>query len=315
MKVTLPVLLAFALLVQAQDTTLPADVGTATALATGTPILSSLDSSISTTVLGVSDGGGTTLSFEVTVTDLSDFPSDSLTIFSNPSGSGTLTTVPSVSSVSTSTSRKSGTSTATQNSGAGGLRVEGLVVGVVAALVVCADDTLSSSSKEEAHRDFSLSVVVSAFRDSGPRRRPQCHPSACYELYPAKASRFPKGDKWRKHDKRSLQRQSENGIFSLCLTNRIRIPARASPSLSITLSHKLCGGFREHVTHVWTATTSFSKPKKGSTIVVAKFYDPLFFGDSDGTDIRAPLCLATWSAATQVGSYENLESLQGTGIP
>ncbi|KAK0236586.1 hypothetical protein EDD85DRAFT_578031 [Armillaria nabsnona] len=68
MKVTLPVLLlALAFSAQAQDTTLPADVGTATALATGAPVLGSSDSDIGTTVPGVSDGGGTTLSFEATV--------------------------------------------------------------------------------------------------------------------------------------------------------------------------------------------------------------------------------------------------------
>ncbi|PBK70399.1 hypothetical protein ARMSODRAFT_955890 [Armillaria solidipes] len=134
MKVTLPVLLlTLAFSAQAQDTTLPADVGTATALATGAPVLGSSDSDIGTTVPGVSDGGGTTLSFEATVTGISDVPSHSLTIFSNPSGSGTLTTVPSVSS--TSAARSSGTSAATQSSGAGRLRAEGLVVGAVAALV------------------------------------------------------------------------------------------------------------------------------------------------------------------------------------
>ncbi|PBK87308.1 hypothetical protein ARMGADRAFT_464299 [Armillaria gallica] len=67
MKATLPVLLlALAFSAQAQDTTLPADVGTATALATGAPVLGSSDSDIGTTVPGVSDGGGTTLSFEAT---------------------------------------------------------------------------------------------------------------------------------------------------------------------------------------------------------------------------------------------------------
>ncbi|KAK0201148.1 hypothetical protein DFS33DRAFT_1490428 [Desarmillaria ectypa] len=67
MKATFPVLLALAFSVRAQDTTLPADVGTATALATGAPVLGSSDSRIGTTVPGVSDGGGTTLSFEAPV--------------------------------------------------------------------------------------------------------------------------------------------------------------------------------------------------------------------------------------------------------
>ncbi|KAK0469167.1 uncharacterized protein EV420DRAFT_1472442 [Desarmillaria tabescens] len=140
-------------------------------------------------------------------------------------------------------------------------------------------------------------------------------PSARYDLYPAKPPRFPKGNKWCKHDNRSRQRQRANGSFALCLTNRIRIPARSPPPLSITLSQKLCGGLREHVTHVWTATASFSKPKKAPTTVVAKFYDPLYFNDSDGTTITDPLRLATWSAASEVRAYEKLEPLQGTSIP
>lgn len=135
MKVTLLVLLlALAFSAQSQDTTLPADVGTATALATGAPVLGSSDSDIGTTVPGVSDGGGTTLSFEATVTGITDVPSQSLTIFSNPSGSGTLTTVPLVSSMSVS--RSSGTSAATQSSGARRMRAEGLVVGAAVAALV-----------------------------------------------------------------------------------------------------------------------------------------------------------------------------------
>ncbi len=68
----------------------------------------------------------------------------------------------------------------------------------------------------------------------------------------------------------------------------------------------MCGGIREHVTHVWTATLS-------NATVVAKFYDPLYFHDTyDHTD---PIRLAAWSVASEVRAYEKLQPLQGTCIP
>ncbi|PBK87305.1 hypothetical protein ARMGADRAFT_1016793 [Armillaria gallica] len=129
-------------------------------------------------------------------------------------------------------------------------------------------------------------------------------PGASYPLYTVQIPDFPEGDKWCRHNKQSLQRQRTDGVYTLCLADRIHLPL--SPSLTITLSQNLCGGIREHVTHVWTATSS-------NATVVAKFYDPLYFRDSyDNTD---PLRLAAWSAASEVRAYEELQSLQGTCIP
>ncbi|SJL03737.1 uncharacterized protein ARMOST_07094 [Armillaria ostoyae] len=131
-------------------------------------------------------------------------------------------------------------------------------------------------------------------------------PGACHRLYTVEVPDFPEGDKWCQHNKDTLQRQKMNGLYSLCLADRIHLPP--SPSLTITLSQRLCGGIREHVTHVWTAT-----PNDAPSTVVAKFYDPLYFRDEyDNTD---PLRLAAWSAANEVRAYEKLQSLQGACIP
>ncbi|PBK70402.1 hypothetical protein ARMSODRAFT_110927 [Armillaria solidipes] len=127
---------------------------------------------------------------------------------------------------------------------------------------------------------------------------------ASYPLYIVQVPDFPEGDKWCEHNEQTRQRQRSNGVYALCLADRIHLPP--SPSLTITLSQRLCGGIREHVTHVWTATSS-------NAIVVAKFYDPLYFRDTyDHTD---PLRLAAWSVASEVRAYEKLQSLQGTCIP
>ncbi|KAK0189944.1 hypothetical protein F5146DRAFT_645827 [Armillaria mellea] len=129
-------------------------------------------------------------------------------------------------------------------------------------------------------------------------------PGASYPLYTVQIPDYPEGDKWCGHNKQSLQRQRTDGLYALCLADRIHLPP--SPSLTITLSQRLCGGIREHVTHVWTATSS-------NSTVVAKFYDPLYFRDEyDNTD---PLRLAAWSAASEVRAYEKLQFLQGTRIP
>ncbi|KAK0462923.1 uncharacterized protein EV420DRAFT_1639011 [Desarmillaria tabescens] len=116
-------------------------------------------------------------------------------------------------------------------------------------------------------------------------------PGACYHLCAVQIPDFPKGDRWCEHNKQSLQYQRMNGVYALCLADRIHLPP--SPPLTITLSQRLCGGIREHVTHVWTATSS-SSPKDTPSTIVAKFYDPLYFCDEyDNVD---PLRLAAWSA-------------------
>ncbi|PBK70405.1 hypothetical protein ARMSODRAFT_110945 [Armillaria solidipes] len=132
-------------------------------------------------------------------------------------------------------------------------------------------------------------------------------PGASYPLYTVQIPDFPEGDEWCEHDEQSLQRQRTDGVYALCLADRIHLPP--SPSLTITLSQHLCGRIREHVTHVWTATPSSTPP----STVIAKFYDPLYFRDTyENID---PLRLAAWSAASEVRAYEKLQSLQGTCIP
>lgn len=87
-----------------------------------------------------------------------------------------------------------------------------------------------------------------------------------------------------------------NGVYALCLADRIHLPP--SPSLSITISQSLCGGIRKRVTHVWTAST----PKNSPSTIVAKFYGPLYFrAEYDDTD---PFHLAAWFAASEVRAYE-----------
>ncbi|KAK0453853.1 hypothetical protein EV421DRAFT_2030744 [Armillaria borealis] len=72
----------------------------------------------------------------------------------------------------------------------------------------------------------------------------------------------------------------------------------------------LCGGIREHVTHVWAASPT---PEKTSSVVVAKFYDSLYFEDEyDSID---PLRLAARSVANEAKAYEMLQSLQGISVP
>ncbi|KAK0194727.1 hypothetical protein F5146DRAFT_1037259 [Armillaria mellea] len=135
-------------------------------------------------------------------------------------------------------------------------------------------------------------------------------PGACFKLYAVAPPGVPK-DRRCQHDKRSLERQRTEGLYALSLANRIRLPL--SPSLSITLSDKLCGGIREHVTHVWTACTSSPTSENVSSIVVAKFYDPLYFHDEyDSID---PLRLAARSVASEVKAYEMLQSFQGISVP
>lgn len=135
-------------------------------------------------------------------------------------------------------------------------------------------------------------------------------PGACFNLYAVTPPPIPNGDQWCQHDAHSLQRQKVEGLFALSLTNRIPVPP--SSSLSTTLSESLCGGVRDHVTHVWTASSS-STTSNGSETVVAKFYDPLYFHDEyDSVD---PLRLVAWSVASEVKAYEMLQSLQGICIP
>ncbi|SJL08683.1 uncharacterized protein ARMOST_12052 [Armillaria ostoyae] len=129
-------------------------------------------------------------------------------------------------------------------------------------------------------------------------------PGASYPLYTVQIPDFPEGDEC---DEQSLQRQRTDGVYALCLADRIHLPP--SPSLTITLSQHLCGRIREHVTRIWTATSSSTPP----STVIAKFYDPLYFRDTyDNID---PLRLAAWSAASEVRAYEKLQSLQGNCIP
>ncbi|KAK0189949.1 hypothetical protein F5146DRAFT_1122359 [Armillaria mellea] len=129
-------------------------------------------------------------------------------------------------------------------------------------------------------------------------------PGASYSLYPVKTPDVPEGDEWCEHNEQSLQRQRTAGVYALCLADRIHLPP--SPSLTITLYQRLCGRIREHVTHVWIATSP-------NATVVTKFYGPLYFRDAyDNTD---RLRLAAWSAASEVRVYEKLQSLQGTCIP
>ncbi|KAK0462921.1 uncharacterized protein EV420DRAFT_1144992 [Desarmillaria tabescens] len=136
-------------------------------------------------------------------------------------------------------------------------------------------------------------------------------PGACYQLHTVAPPCFPSGDRWCHHNGYSRQPQRTEGVYALSLANHIPFPP--SPSLSITLSDRLSGGIREHITHVWTARTSSPIPEKTPTTVIAKFYDPLYFHDEyESID---PLRLATRSAASEVKAYEMLQSLQGISIP
>ncbi|PBK87280.1 hypothetical protein ARMGADRAFT_1034852 [Armillaria gallica] len=134
---------------------------------------------------------------------------------------------------------------------------------------------------------------------------------ALYQLYSVEPPCFSNDDQHYLHDDYSLQRQRTEGVLALSLANRIH--PLSSPSLSITLSDRRCGGIREHITHVWAAHTSSPTLEDASTTVIAKFYDPLYFHDEyESVD---PLCLAAQSVASEVKAYEMLLSLQGICIP
>ncbi|KAK0421773.1 hypothetical protein EV421DRAFT_1831717 [Armillaria borealis] len=133
-------------------------------------------------------------------------------------------------------------------------------------------------------------------------------PGACYQLYPVEPPCFPNGDRQCLHDDNSLQRQRTEGVLALSLANRMHLPS--SPSLSITLSDTLCGGIREHITHVWVAHPSSPTLERTD---IAKFYDPVYFLDEyESVD---PLRLAARSVANEVKAYEMLQSFQGICIP
>ncbi len=136
-------------------------------------------------------------------------------------------------------------------------------------------------------------------------------PGAYFQLYSVEPPCFPDGDNQCLHDDYSLQRQRTEGVLALSLANRIH--PLSSPSLSITLSDRRCGGIREHITHVWAAHTSSPTLEDASNTVIAKFYDPLYFHDEyESVD---PLRLAVQSVASEVKAYGMLQSLQGICIP
>ncbi|KAK0213698.1 hypothetical protein IW262DRAFT_325216 [Armillaria fumosa] len=116
-------------------------------------------------------------------------------------------------------------------------------------------------------------------------------PGASYPLYAVQIPDFPKNPSASKIE------------WSLCLA--VRIPLPPFPSLTITMSQRLCGGIREIVTRVWTAMSS-------NATVVVKFYDSLYFCDSyDNID---PIRFAAWSDANEVRAYNKLQFLQGTCV-
>ncbi|PBK87292.1 hypothetical protein ARMGADRAFT_463898 [Armillaria gallica] len=136
-------------------------------------------------------------------------------------------------------------------------------------------------------------------------------PGALYQLYTVESPCFSKDDQQYLHDNNSRQRQRTERVLALSIANRIHLPS--APSLSITLSNRLCGGIREHVTHVWAAHTSSPTLENASTTVIAKFYDPLYLYDEyESVD---PLRLAARSVPNEVKTYEMLQSLQGICIP
>ncbi len=85
-------------------------------------------------------------------------------------------------------------------------------------------------------------------------------PGAFYRLYTVETPCFSNGGL---HDDYSLLRhQRTEGSLALSLAIRMRLPSCPS------LSDRLRGGIREHVTHVWVA----HPPEK---TVIARFYNPV----------------------------------------
>ncbi|KAK0236589.1 hypothetical protein EDD85DRAFT_578879 [Armillaria nabsnona] len=126
--------------------------------------------------------------------------------------------------------------------------------------------------------------------------------SVCMPLHPLPCCR--ETDPF--HNKFTLQRQKTAGVLTL-LAHRVHLPPLSS--LPITLSQKLCGGIREHVTQVWTFSTSSSE---SPMTVVAKFYDPLYFYDP--VEVFDPSHIVAYSGPIEVNVYEMLHVFQGTCI-
>ncbi|KAK0502154.1 hypothetical protein EDD18DRAFT_1426784 [Armillaria luteobubalina] len=85
-----------------------------------------------------------------------------------------------------------------------------------------------------------------------------------------------------------------------------------SPDVSIVLDKRLLCSTRR-VCHVWTGhvQNSSSNATCPSTLV-AKIYDPVYFGEADFFD---PFVLVDSSVSLETQSYERLQSLYGTKVP
>ncbi|KAK0236574.1 hypothetical protein EDD85DRAFT_937065 [Armillaria nabsnona] len=122
---------------------------------------------------------------------------------------------------------------------------------------------------------------------------------------------------WRQlyiHEREFFQKQDMSSVLPIGVCFPLTTNGGVEEEVKRCIRGRLCGGIREHVTHVWVAHTSSPiLVENASTTVIAKFYDPLYLHDEyESVD---PLRLAARSVPNEVKAYEMLQSFQGICIP
>ena len=122
-------------------------------------------------------------------------------------------------------------------------------------------------------------------------------------------------DKWCSYNGAPLLTEVSDR-YNTSITQRNTLPS-TPPNVSITLEQRLlCSTHR--VPHVWSAHVQDSSSPAGLTEttyppqLVAKIFDPVFFGDAEYAD---PFILRDLSVSCEVEAYQRLECLQGKRVP
>ncbi|KAF9449234.1 hypothetical protein P691DRAFT_728320 [Macrolepiota fuliginosa MF-IS2] len=98
--------------------------------------------------------------------------------------------------------------------------------------------------------------------------------------------------------------------YDKSIEERIILPS-TTPDTSITLEERLDSSFH-NIPHVWTVLVEGTSKPPFPSRLVAKIYDPVWFGDAEWFD---PFKLRNRSVSQEVESYHRFEALQGTKVP